>query len=604
VEIPADAGQADDLDAALMALVPQTLAELNRPLDASRALESLKGALLSSPAADILSQQQVDNLVAAIGEFQDELSTSASAGPGRLAAPARPDSMRFDGGNVQAQKSYDQDGTHIEMSVNIGVEEKGDRVVSHAQVSVHMQGIAPDKIGQRMEIEISLQGDQDACPTAEGETAGTFSATSYTFLTGPKKGAPASFGRTVTGKVSMEAENKEDGTLDQADLSLDGSVNYNISGQTWGTSLTSRATGVNPKDAESILSQLTANKQVESSLPPASLEIQAENFVEAISEAIKFPLDLLIPGNKLAESLWLTDNKCVEFKVTPEEVRLEPGDSEDVEVELTLKDDGGSVTADIEAEASGEGGQIDPEQANSSSGAAAEFTYTAPDDGPPGSFTLDSTSKAGKAHKEVQVKAPKIEWSGTFTMAGSSNIQDVGSSQGTTTFTIRFQADLNQPGSEAGEHIKVPFELESDAAMSWSGTATALGISKPYSGSTSNLITLNYANPEWVLSLPEGDSLAGEGYVDLTEKKLYLFLLGIGDQTGYGTFNLSPNTSCSYYHDQATNRVYLVFPLDDEYRIADGACSDNVTADTGGEGSMTIQSTRSWQFETRFVSEE
>ena len=186
-------------------------------------------------------------------------------------------------------------------------------------------------------------------------------------------------------------------------------------------------------------------------------------------------------------------------------------------------------------------------------------------------------------------------------MAGSSTIQDVGTSQGTTTFSIRFQADLNQSGSEGGEQI--PFELESDASMSWSGTATAVGESQSFSGSTSNIITPNYSNPEWVSALPDGDCLAGEGYIDLSEKKLYLFLLGIGDRTGYGTFNLSPDTTCSYYHDQTTNRVYLVFPLDDEYKIADGSCGDRVSADTGGQGGMKIQSTRSWHFETRHVSD-
>lgn len=602
VETPTDSGQADDLDAALMALVPETLAELDRPLDASRALEYLKGTILASPAAELLGQQEIDNLVAAIDEFQKELSTSGS--PRQLAALANPAPRRDDDNNIQVQKSFDDEDFHTDMSVSMSLEEKGDRVVIDGKVSIHFQGISPDKIGQEMDVEITYQSDQNACPTAEGETAGTFSSTSYMSIIGDMDGSFETFTRTVTGQISMEADNTDDGTLDQAELSFEGSINYNISGQTWGTSFTSQASGVNPKDNASILAQLMANKQGDASPPPASSKIKTENYSEAILAAIKFPLVTLVPGNKFAENLWQTDNRCVEFKVTPEEVRLKPGDSEDVEVELTLKADGGSISAEINAETSGAGGQIDPEQANSSSGAAANFTYTAPDDGPPGSFSLDATTKAGIAHKVVQVKAPKIEWSGTFTMAGSSTIQDVGSSQGTTTFTIRFQADLNQSGSDTGEHVKVPFDLESDASMSWSGTAKALGQSQSFSGSTSNIITPNYANPEWFVALPDGDCLGGEGFVDLTEKKLYLLLFGIGDKTGYGTFNLSPNTTCSYYLDQMTNRVYLVFPLDDEFKIADGSCSDKVSADTGGEGSMTVQSTRSWHFDARYVSDE
>jgi hypothetical protein len=597
-----ETGQPDELTAALMALVPEASAELDQPLTASRALETLKDTLISSPAAEILGQQLIDDLAAAIDEFQQELSSSG--GTGRLAAPARQGPGGDDGFNVQEDKSFDQDGMHTDLSVSGSMEENGDRLVTDLQVSLHSQGIASDKLGQAVEFTITYKGDQDVCPTAEGKTAGTFSATSYQNVNGTKNGVAATFGRTVTGQVSMEADNKDDGTLDQAELSLDGSVDYNVSGQTWGMSFTSQASGVNPKDSESIVSQLTANKQGDSSLPPANMDVPTENYLEAVSEAIKFPLTVLVPGNKQAENLWLTANRCVEITATPEELDLDPGDSKKVEVEVTLKDDGGSLAADIKAEVLEYRGEIAPEQANSSPGEKANFTYTAPDDESPSSFSLDATTKAGKANKEVNVNYPTIEWSGTFTMAGSSNIKDVGSSQGTTTFTIRFQADFNKSKSDTGDRIPIPFELESDASMSWSGTATALGITKPFSGSTSNLITPNYAAPGWFLALPDADCLAGEGYVDLSEKKLYLFLLGIGDKTGYGTFNLSPNTTCSYHQDQATNQVYLVFPLDEDYQIADGSCGDKVSAETGGEGSMTIQSTRSWHFEAQDVTGE
>jgi len=601
VDVPADAGQHVDLSQALMALVPEAQAELDQALDVSWAAGILKGTLSSIPATEMLGQELIDDLVAVIDELQETSSTSTSGGSGRLAILASPARNGDDGGNIQVQRPIDEDGFSGEMSVNISIEEKGDRVVTNAEVSMQLHGTAPDKLGQALEVRVTQQGDQDACPKAEGETAGTFSASSYTYINGTRDGAAASFGRTVIGQIGMEAYNAEDGTLDQADLSLEGSVNYEITGQSWGTSFTSQANGVNPKDNNSILSQLTENRQGDSSLPPTDLRIPTENFVEAISEAITFPLSILVPGTRFAEKLWLTANKCIEITITPEDLRLAPGESETVEAEVVLNADGGSVAADIEAEALGEGGQISPEKANSSPGATASFAYTAPDDGPPGSFSLEATSKAGKAYKEVNVNSPKIEWSGTFTMAGSSTIQDVGTSQGTTTFTIRFQADLNPSGSEGGGLI--PFELESDASMSWSGTATALGIVQPFSGSTSNIIIPNYSNPEWVSALPDGDCLAGEGYIDLSAKKLYLFLLGIGDQTGYGTFNLSPNTTCNYHHDQTTNRVYLVFPLDDEYKIADGSCGDRISADTGGQGGMKVQSTRSWHFETQYVSE-
>jgi hypothetical protein len=599
VNIPAEAGQPVDLSQTLMDMVPKSQAEFNQPLDASWAAGILKRTLSSIPAAEILGQQLIDDLAAAIGEFQEDLSTSSSGGSGHLAFLAKPVHNQNKGDGFQAQKPFDQDGFSGDISMNFSAEIQGDRVVINIQFSTQLQGTATDKIGQALEISYSLQGDQDACPTAEGKSMGTFSGRTHAYT----RGADTSYGRTTTGILDMEAYNADDGTLERGDLSFEGSANFEVDGHSWSNTYSSQAQTDNIKDLEAIFSELVANLDGDLVAPAGQVRAKVTDNVlgKAILDSVGISLVPMMAGNAMAEKNWQTDNKCVEINVTPEELSVAPGESDSVEVEVTLKADGGSVAADLEAEAQGEGGQISPKKASSSPGATANFTYTAPDDGPPGSFSLKATSKAGKAYKEVNVKFPKIEWSGTFTMAGSSNIQDVGSSQGTTTFTIRFQADLNQSGSEGGELI--PFELESDASMSWSGTATALGMNQSFSGSTSNIITPNYSNPEWVSALPDGDCLAGEGYIDFSAKKLYLFLLGIGDKTGYGTFNLSPNTTCSYYHDQTTNRVYLVFPLDDEYKIADGSCGDSISANTGGQGGMKIQSTRSWHFDTRYVSD-
>jgi len=594
---PSDVRPPVDLAQALITLAPEAQAELDRPLSVTEAAEILKGALSSIPAAEILGQRVIDDLIATIDEMQEASLTSTPGGSGRLASLASPAWNGDDGSGFQAKKAFDQDGFGGEVSMNGSIEQKGDRVMSNVQLSVQIQGTAADRLGQVLEVSITIQGDQNACPTAEGESKGTFSGDSNMSVIASN----ASYGRTVTGKLDMEAHNAEDGTLDSAEFAFEGSLNFNISGQAWGVSFTSQASSVNPKDYNSIMSQLAGNRQGDFSPPPADSKITVDSFAKAVLDAIDVPLTLLSPGTAFAERLWLTANKCVEITVAPDEIRLAPGESETVEAEVTLNADGGSVAADIVAQVLGRGGEISPEKANSSSGATADFTYTAPDEGPAGSFSLEATSKAGKAYKALLVKSPRIEWSGTFTTAGSSTIQDVGSSQGTTTFTIRFQADLSLSAADVGDLI--PFELESDASMSWTGTATALGIVQPFSGSTSSIVTPNYSNPDWFIALPEGNYLAGEGYVDLSEQKLHLFLLGIGDETGYGTFNLSPNSTCNYHHDLATNRVYLVFPLDEEFNIADGSCSDTVSSGSGGQGGMKIQSSRSWHFETHYVSE-
>jgi hypothetical protein len=137
--------------------------------------------------------------------------------------------------------------------------------------------------------------------------------------------------------------------------------------------------------------------------------------------------------------------------------------------------------------------------------------------------------------------------------------------------------------------------------MAWQGSATALGITRPFSGSTSRLLSLDYTDPMWPLSLPGGDFLAGEGYIELPARKLYLFLVGVGDDSGAGTFNLGPITDCAYQHDPATNRIHLVLPLDDEYQIADGSCSDQIPFEGGGKKGIMTRGTRSWHFTAKRV---
>lgn len=191
------------------------------------------------------------------------------------------------------------------------------------------------------------------------------------------------------------------------------------------------------------------------------------------------------------------------------------------------------------------------------------------------------------------------EWSLTFTQSGTTTIQEVGETQGTATFKIKFRGDVHEFRPEAGDEpmslVLVPFSMQEAGTLTWTVTGTALGQPANDSGSTANRIDIDFTNPGWVFDLPDGDHLAGEGYFDLTAHKLYLFLLGHGDNSGYGTFNLGPTTNCVFHHDTTTNRVYLVFDLDDQFNIVDGSCDDKIE---DSEGGMVTTSTRTWHFET------
>lgn len=593
--LPLEAGQPLDLSRVLETMAAEPPADFDQPLSASQGAEILRQAISSFPAAEILGQKPIDALLEAISELQSELQGSASVGLGRLAAPGRTSWQQGGGCEVSGQKSFEKEGFNGEVLIQVCEEKQDDRMVADFNFSATMQGTTPATQGQEMEVTVTLHGEHEACPSAEGRSTGNYSGRMRLYV----KGANTSFSRTTTGLIDIKAANTDDGSLEQADLSFEGSVSFDINGQSWLCPFTSQTRGVNPKDEESLRHNLIGNIPYDCDEPPLSMHL-SKTGADAIVDAVKGPLSVLVPTIKAAEENWLKANECVQILITPEQLNLAPGESAEVECEVERIANGEEVNAFFVALPGGPGDKIVPEQGRSSPDSPITFTYTAPEDGSPGSFELGAGAKAGMAHRVVKVGSPLLEWSGTFTMEGSATIPDLGTSQATTTFTIRFQADLNQPPSEQGDddaqRVLIPFELEEDASMDWSGSATALGTSQSYSGSTSNLITPDYENPEWVFSLPAGDYLAGDGYIDLSEKKLYLFLIGMGDNQGAGTFNLSPATNCSYYHDTATNRVYMVFPLDEEYRIADGSCSDQVSGD------LTAQSIRSWQFTTSFVT--
>lgn len=85
--------------------------------------------------------------------------------------------------------------------------------------------------------------------------------------------------------------------------------------------------------------------------------------------------------------------------------------------------------------------------------------------------------------------------------------------------------------------------------------------------------------------------LAGEGWIDVKERRrLYLFLVGIGENSGTGTYNVGEG-DCPVYIDEPTHRVFFKLPIDKDFGVADGSCSDR-TMD-GGSG---YSGTRSWKF--------
>ncbi|NMB75496.1 MAG: hypothetical protein GYA21_10260 [Myxococcales bacterium] len=227
--------------------------------------------------------------------------------------------------------------------------------------------------------------------------------------------------------------------------------------------------------------------------------------------------------------------------------------------------------------------------------------------------TLPKSSGGSQVDVEISAddhegnKVQITEWTVKFKHEGHSEMKDTdtgevfASSDGTYTFDVKFRADVHEYREEAGQEpmnkVIVPFEIEDDGSMSWSGTARFKDQTEPFSGTTSNLYDIDYTDPAWPGNLPaDTDLLAGEGYIDMNTRKLYLFLVGVGDDSGSGTYNLGPQTDCQYEHDQYTNRVYLVFNLDENFEIENNSCTDQITDQ---DGQFTYSGTRSWEFTTR-----
>lgn len=231
-----------------------------------------------------------------------------------------------------------------------------------------------------------------------------------------------------------------------------------------------------------------------------------------------------------------------------------------------------------------------------------EITCTLPKSSGGSQVDVEITADDHEGNK-VQV----TEWTVKFTHEGHSEFKDkdtgevFASSDGKYTFDVKFRGDVHDYREEAGQEpmnkVIVPFEVEDDANMSWSGTARFQDQTQPFSGTTTNLYDIDYTDPSWPGNLPaDTDLLAGEGYIDMNTRKLYLFLVGVGDDSGSGTYNLGTQTDCRYEHDQYTNRVYLVFDLDENFEIENGSCTDQITDQ---EGQFTYSGTRSWEFTTR-----
>jgi hypothetical protein len=210
------------------------------------------------------------------------------------------------------------------------------------------------------------------------------------------------------------------------------------------------------------------------------------------------------------------------------------------------------------------------------------------------------------------------EWRATFTqelnMWFAFDPTDVTNATGT--FTIRFRADVHDYREQAGEapiqQVLVPFEIEEGSTLEGNGTATFNGVTTPFSGNTSLLGRLDYSSTKGWLNAqtwpfpPNTDFLDGLGWIDVSARKLYLFLYGAigGGIRSYGVDlgleTAGPPTNCNLFYQPVNGATYLVLDLGDSFTVASGTCDWEIPCIFGADCKTPIvqKDKLTWQFVT------
>jgi hypothetical protein len=213
---------------------------------------------------------------------------------------------------------------------------------------------------------------------------------------------------------------------------------------------------------------------------------------------------------------------------------------------------------------------------------------------------LELRSKRGIGRRTIEVLArADVLWYLELTHVAKTVLpDDVGNGEGEASFFLDIRVD---PSAASGAGTKAnpataPLVFERTSFI-WSGKAHALGVSRPFSGSLSELSTLDYSNPLWMLQLPSTDFMAADGWLDLTNRKLYLFIAAAGDDSGTGTFNLGPKTDCTFHRAKRTYKVYLVFDVAEDWTIRPGYCEDKIPYESSSGNGILTRGIRTWTWD-------
>jgi hypothetical protein len=306
--------------------------------------------------------------------------------------------------------------------------------------------------------------------------------------------------------------------------------------------------------------------------------------------------NLLATKHAFAAQRYWSGGSCITLGIDPPNPRVEGGKrSIEVTVSATSVREGFEEEGKLTVTPSR--GTFTPREGDM----PLKIRVTVPDGAESATAKLEFRSVRGVGKRDLAVNASApLEWQGTFLQEGRGLIPEVGdaTAHADLEFTLRASKDLSELSSPDpdGSRELVPLTLVS-AGFEWYAQGSALGAKKTKTGSTSRIVDLDYSDPFWIATLPKGPYIAGEGMLDPVDRKLYVFLVAVGDYWSAGTFNLPPATSCQVERYSGTNQVFLVFDLDERFRVAVGSCKSTYRG-TGTGGGFTAPWTTHWMITT------
>jgi hypothetical protein len=309
--------------------------------------------------------------------------------------------------------------------------------------------------------------------------------------------------------------------------------------------------------------------------------------------------NLLATKHAFAAQTYWSGGSCITLGVDPPNPRVE-GSNRTIEVTVSAESVRDEVAEEGTLTVTPSRGTFSPRKGDM----PLKIRVTVPEGATSATAKLEFRSVRGVGKRDLAVNASApLEWHGTFLQEGPLEIPGVASVTGHADleFTLRASKDLSElfsPDPDGSREL-VPLTLVS-AGFEWYAQGSALGAERTMTGSTSRIVDLDYSDPFWLSTLPTGAFIAGEGLVDPVDRKLYVFLVASGDYIGAGTFNIPPDTTCKverYTGETDVYQTFLVFDLDEQFRVSVGSCTSTYRA-TGTGGGFTAIWTTHWVIST------